>query len=472
MRHFHLPASNRVRRCGFGRSAHPSGTRESVTTNLRRAALALILSSILVLAGCAAISLPGATPTATISDTLDAAAAFAAKGQYTAAEIRYRQALDAAPDDPAPALALADLYLAWGRPTDGLAALDTATARGATAGQADARRLALLSAAGEWRQVADRARRVLEATPTDRDALDALTRATLHLGACDEARDAARRAAAGHPTDTQAVEATALLDGDYVRLADVAPGLVAGLGTCSEGCDRAVGMRLVREGRWGYAACLLARASAADPQDAEIQAWLGESYARLDLQDDAYVHLRTAVELAPDLPQAWLLLGKLALVTGNLDDARVALLNAQKLDPANPAACLAVAELQARAGKYGEVDRWTQAALDRAPEDAEIWKAVARFYLSRDLAGNAVARTATSMAVDLAPDDAEAYLLSGWIQLLQGRPAEALEALDRAVALDPTLAEAYYRQAQALSATGDRARAEQALTRAADLGYR
>ena len=313
---------------------------------------------------------------------------------------------------------------------------------------------------------------MVEADPANGDALAALTRAALELGACNEAQEASERAVTAHPTDARAIEAAALLDADYARLADVAPDLGAALGTCSEGCDLAVSMRLVREGRWDYAVCLLQRAAVADPQDAEVQAWLGESYSRLGRPNDAYVHLRAAVELAPDLPQAWLLLGKLTLVTGNLDDARVALLNAQKLDPANPAACLAVAELQAQAGKYGEVDRWTQAALDRAPEDAEVWKAVARFYLSRDLAGNAVAREATAIAVDLAPGDAEAHLLSGWLQLLQGRPAEALEALDRAVALDPTLAEAYYRQAQALTATGDPARAEQALTRAADLGYR
>lgn len=430
--------------------------------------LLLVLSATLALNGCSGLASP--TPS-TVDPALKDAAALVDTGSYTAAEAVLRQALDAAPDDPSPALELSDLYLAWGRPDAGVAALDTAVARGAGGAQVASRRLQLLSASRDWKQVLADANVQLDADSTALDALVALTDAQLHLGLCEDARLTAGQASAARPSDTTLANTHAFLSGDYARLLVLEPELVGDLMPCDCACDRQLGLRLIREGRWALAACLLRRAAAGSPEDAEIHAWLGEAHARLGLDAEADRALRRAVELDPKLPQAWLLLGKHMLATGTLEEARIALLKAQALDPTNPAPCLAIAELKAQMGLYDEIDRWTSAALERAPSDAEIAKAVARVYLSRRLADARVAATALGIAAQLDPHDGEAVMLLGASHLLRGEVDSALGALDDAVTLAPDLAEAHFWRARALDAAGRTRDALDARVTAADLGY-
>jgi tetratricopeptide (TPR) repeat protein len=424
---------------------------------------------ILILVGC--VSTGPNPPMAFVADLLAEGDTFVGAGHFTAAEARYRQALDLATTDPRPALALADLYLAWQRPADGLAALDTAARRGAPESESEIRRLWLLGLSRDWDAAAGVAEAILADHRASPEAHAALVTAHLERGACDEAHVASQRALEAGVEHPEVVIAWAVLEEGGARLAEAAPSLWVDPFRCGAACDRALGLRLVGEGRWALAACVLERAVAAGPDDAEAQAWYGEALARTGRPRAAYTHLRRSVELAPELPQAWLLLGALALSTGDLGQARVALLNAQRLDPTNPAPCLAVAELKAQAGSYDEVDRWTEAALDRAPDDVAVAKAIARFYLSRALMDSPVGRRAAERAVHLAPEDAEALTLVGWRRLALGNPEDALQALDAAVISAPTYGEAHYWRAQALLALGAGAEARTVLTRAADLGF-
>jgi tetratricopeptide (TPR) repeat protein len=255
----------------------------------------------------------------------------------------------------------------------------------------------------------------------------------------------------------------------------LAPQVAAGLASCADHCDLYVGLGLVRNGEWALAACVLERAVAGLPGGsavaAEAHAWLGQSLRQLGLNGDAEVHLLAAIDAAPDLPLAWLFLGDLRLASGDLGGAREALLQAQALDPLNPAPCLAIAELKADQGKYDEVHTWIAAAVDRAPTDEAVLKTAARFYLSRNLAPASAIELARA-AADAAPGDAEAYMLVGWSHLVQGDAAAALEALNRAVTLSPDLEEAHYLRGRALELSGLPSAARAALRRATDLGYR
>jgi tetratricopeptide (TPR) repeat protein len=433
----------------------------------RRATLTFIA---LALLSCTAAPVDP-TPVS-VPDLLREADALALVGRHTAAETRYRRAIELAPTDPQAALALADLYRRWERPAEALEALDLAEQRGVAPDELEAHRLRLLIDAGAWEEAEGRAQAILTHSPSSHEALVALLSAHLERGACIDAQAAALLAVERGVEDPAVVRVLALLEGDYARATVLAPDLSIDAAACGAACDRGVGLQLVRQGHWALAACLLGRATAGAPDDALAQAWYGESLARTGRAQAAHVHLRRSVELAPELPEAWLLLGALSLSTGDLVQARVALLNAQRLDPTNPAPCLAIAELKAQAGSYDEVDRWTEAALERAPDDAEIAKAVARFYLSRALVDSAVAQQAVELALRLAPDDAEVLTLLGWHQLARGQPEAALEALDRAVIADPLRAEAHYWQSRACLALGATTEADAALIRAADLGYR
>ena len=442
---------------------------------------ALVCHTVIALAaitvGCTTTT-PTPTPDPVVV-ALDQASAHISLGQYTAAETIYQDAL-ATNEDIDLALSLVDLYATWGRPELGLQALELARGLGAPPEAALERQLELATMAADWDLVIETAEVRLAAVPDDPQSLTTLLQAHLQQGTCDQAASAARRLAEAGVTTDSTTETLHLLEGDLAALRGEAPLLMAGLEACGDACDRQMGLRLVRLERWGEAACLLERAMiGADVATTtstpvwlgEAYAWLGEAESRTGHPLAAEQHLRAAVELAPASPLAWLLLGKQRLARGDLETGRVALLNAQRLDPANPATCLAIAELKAQSGAYTEVDRWIDAALERAPQDADVWKAAARFYLSRDLASQGDPAGIAAQAAILDPSDAEARLLHGWSALVGGDPGTALEALDHALNLDPNLAEAHYLRGLALDAAGRAAEARAALIYAADLGW-
>ena len=265
-----------------------------------------------------------------------------------------------------------------------------------------------------------------------------------------------------------------MLADDPTRICTADADLCATLTTCSEesgACDAEIGHALLRAGDWGLAACVLTRAVEAHPASAEIHAWSGESLSHLGEATIAREHLERAADLAPDQAQPWLLLGMHDLQQGWLDLAKNELLRAQRLDPNNPAPCLTLAELKAQQGKYDEVNLWVEAALARAPTDADLWKAAARFYLERSLRQPPYPLAAAEGAVTLAPDDAEAHLLLGWARFERDELAAAMDELHTAVELAPDLGHAYYLRGQVHQALGNAEAAQADLTRAADLGY-
>lgn len=410
-----------------------------------RVAVALIV--LVVLAGCAR---PSPTP-----DAVAVADAHVAAGTYTAAEAAYREALAAHPDDPQPALKLAALYARWERPQAGLTALTEAQQRGAPTEAVIPLRLRLLVQAGAWASVQREGEAYLVDHPDDAQTLALVTRALLRQHRCAAAEEAAARWHQAAPEDPAAAQTRAALSGGTDPQADLP-----------------IGRRLIRQEQWGAAACVLTRITTAAPDFAEAHAWLGEALARTQHPQEAREHLVTATTLAPDQPLGWLLLGTHELAQGRVEAAHDALLRAHRLDPDNPAPCLTMAQVKAHAGAYNEVDIWAEAALARAPQDAEVWKAVARFYLQRNLLQSAMPARAVQGAVQRAPQDPETLTLLGWLRLAEGDAAAARTALDRALALDPDRGEAHYLRGQALQQLGDTAAAQAALTRAADLGYR
>ncbi|HNT77958.1 MAG TPA: tetratricopeptide repeat protein [Anaerolineae bacterium] len=429
--------------------------------NIRRILTRAVLLGLLFLnAAC--------TGTPSPTQVLKTAEARVVAGEYTAAESLYRQVAAQTPDDPAPMLQLAELYLQWGQPQAGLAALTTAQQRG-YAGEILPLRLSLLIQAQNWTQARILAQGYLQTHPDDVPTLAQVTTARLWLGDCAAAAESAARWYSAVPTDTRAALTYGALTGDAARLCQGSADFCA---PCAPACDLQHGYRLLRDENWPLAACVLERAVAADPTSADAHAWLGEALTRTDRPALAQPHFEQATALAPEAPLGWLLLGLHRLRQGDAAAARESLLEAQRLDPDNPAPCLALAEVKALSGDYEEIATWTEAALERAPNDAEVWKAVARFYLTRNLLGETYPLYAAQGAVQLAPNDAEAAMLLGWTYLAQDAPTRALTELDRAIQLDPMLGQAHYLRGLALQATGDPAAAQSAFTRAADWGYR
>lgn len=405
------------------------------------------------------------------------------EGRYTAAEAAYGEALGATTSDDLVRVQLAELYLLWDRPRDGLDAL-THVSPNAMTEETKVLHLQLLVADHQWQQVIALAND-LTGTPNGASyPWQALIQAHLMVGDCDAARQTAKRAFQKVSEPQTLIRDTAqILDGEWA-LPPVSPdSLLVGIVPCDTeevDCDRIVGLRLVRSAAWGLASCVLQQTTAIDAEagelgrpknhQSELLSWLGEALARTGQRSRASAAWHRATELSPESPLPWLLLGQERLVAGDLETARPALLHAQRLDPANPAPCLAMAELKALMGRYDEVNVWIGAALERAPREAEVWKTAARFYLARDLASESDVSRIIAQAHLLAPEDPEVHVLQGWQNLLSNEPAVALDNLETAIALDPARAEAHYLRALALEAVGDSDAAEDARIRAADLG--
>ncbi|MBN2389811.1 MAG: tetratricopeptide repeat protein [Anaerolineae bacterium] len=440
--------------------------------------LILLLITIVHASQCTPYTPPSATPDI-VTEYLRAAEEHIAAGEYTAAETAYREAIQAAPNDPHPILELARLYLLWQRPQAGLSALDEALRYSASSQENAILRLELLALAGDWSQITAEATERLRAYPDDDTALGLLTEAYLQDYQCVAAATMAQRWHEAVPNNRDASLTWSLLASDPLLLCETDARLRE-TEFCAQSGDRKdpdmeVAAALIRNGNWPLAACVLTHAVSMGTDGtvtAEMHTWLGEALIRVGRPAEAKEHLVTATTLAPEAPLGWLFLGTYYLSQQETDAAREALLYARTLDPLNPAPCLAMAEATAQAGRYDEVDVWIAAALDNAPTDADIAKTAARFYLERHLIHTEYPFRAIESAIQLAPDDGEAQMLLGEFRLMTGDNAGALIALDTAVRLTSTLGQAHYLRGLALQAAGRDNDAQNAFVRAADLSYR
>lgn len=404
---------------------------------------------------------PAVTPTVALADI---AASYVAAGEFSVAETLYHQARQNDPADPRLALELARLYRLWNRPTDGLAALDEAIRNHAPLEETTALRVELLALQGDWPHLIAEAKAYLAVAPNDAHTLEWLTRAYLQTQQCAVAAETAQRWRDVLPGNLAARVALAALSGDAVSLCE------ADARFCAATTVQ-VGTTLVRDENWALAACVLARAAAADDASAEAHAWLGEALAQIGRPEEAQPHFLKATTLAPQSPQLWLLLGLFNLGQHKTAAASEALLKARALDPTNPLIYLSLAEVSAQVGDYGKVDAWIAAALDAAPTDVDVAKAAARFYLERNFIQNEYPMRPIQSALQLAPEDGEALMFLGWFRLMAGDATGARAALDEAVRFAPRLGQAHFLRGMALQATGDMEAAQASFTRAADLGY-
>ena len=395
-------------------------------------------------------------------------------GAFTAAESAFLEAETQLPASDTPERRLAALYARWNRPNEGLNVLQTVP------DTEPLLELQLLKAAGDWKALAAATLRYLEHTPAQSEAHALRVQALLQQHLCREALDAAEiwmRQAPGSEAESAWLHLRLVAD-PVETLPEACPrdpelcALMGAPGCVARGdCARRLGESLLRRREPALAACALERAVEAQPTNAEAHAWLGAALEQLGQPTAALPHFERATQLAPDAPLGWLRVGMARFIQQHFEPAREALLRAQQLDPANPAPCLAMAAVLAAQGRYTDIPIWTTAALERAPEDAEIWKGVARFYLTRNLRLEEEPRRAAEGAVRLAPHDAEAWTLLGWVYFNAREYEAALDALQHALSHDAQRAETYHFLGLTLRALARHTEAEAAFIRAADLGY-
>ena len=162
------------------------------------------------------------------------------------------------------------------------------------------------------------------------------------------------------------------------------------------------------------------QAAGREHDNATIWAYLG--LAQDQLGHNGYSALARALELDPESPVAHSLMGNHWWQLGRPDLARPEYVNAWQLDPDSPAHLVDVAAAYEAEGDTATAEAWYQAAVRRAPDNADFWILLSRFYLNnpRGEADNSL--IAAQKAVALTPDNPSALDALGWAQLQGGRP--------------------------------------------------
>lgn len=222
------------------------------------------------------------------------------------------------------------------------------------------------------------------------------------------------------------------------------------------------GLGLVNE--WRLAERAFRQAVAADGDNAEAWAWLGEAEQQLGREGGA--ELERALSLQPDNPVVHSLRALYWTRQGQPQQTPDEYRLAAKTDPSNPLWQVLLAESYARLGNLPPALEAYQRAVELAPNEAGYWRLLAVFCAQYGVQVEEVGLPAARQAASLAPQDAQALDALGWTLLLLEQPAEARYHLARALNLEPDLASAHLHYGMAALLQNDRTAAYQHLLRA------
>jgi tetratricopeptide (TPR) repeat protein len=175
--------------------------------------------------------------------------------------------------------------------------------------------------------------------------------------------------------------------------------------------------------------------------------------------DEAVATLERAVGERPDQSQFHLVLGQLFAEQQNLTSATVHLKRAAMLSPESPEPPYNLGLALRLQGDLDAAEHQFRIALAKAPEHALARRSLGLVLRQKGDAGGAA--TELQRAAATQPDDALAHHLLGTVLLKLGNAAGAVAELREAVRLDPSLTEARVLLAQTLAKQGRKADAQQ-----------
>ena len=172
----------------------------------------------------------------------------------------------------------------------------------------------------------------------------------------------------------------------------------------------------------------LTEAEKARPNDASIEYDLALAYNQRGLQEEALLHIRMALKIKPDYPEALNALGYIYATTGQFDLAREAFEKAMN-DPfyqTPQIAALNLGQLYEKHGDFSKALSYYRQAAKLSPHYAQAWYRIGTM-LERS-GNNDEAKAAYETAVREAPDLAEAHLRLGIMSYKAGDFREAAGA--------------------------------------------
>jgi tetratricopeptide (TPR) repeat protein len=215
----------------------------------------------------------------------------------------------------------------------------------------------------------------------------------------------------------------------------------------------ALGQVLNAQGNRSDALASLRKAVELDPEDDQALCMLANL---LVLQQDGYAEatecLRRAVEIKPDIADAWLLLGWTQSQLGDLTEAESCYQRTVGLEPDNIKALAGLADAQMQSGKHAAATATYKKLVELTPRDVGAWINLGNAFVA--LGNIADAESAFGKAAQLGPDNPNAHANLGMLHQMQGRLFRAEKELDKAVRLAPHSAAFHYQLAGILVGLG------------------
>jgi tetratricopeptide (TPR) repeat protein len=188
-----------------------------------------------------------------------------------------------------------------------------------------------------------------------------------------------------------------------------------------------LGLIAHRDGDLADAENLLRRAAESRGASALYLLTYAELFCKAADRKAAIDWARRATDLDASLPLAWGYLGHLLLESRQLEESRQCLQRAIELDPAFWQARTHLAILLGRTGDTAEANALFERLLGEQQDNAEIIGSFAAFLAEQGRYADAL--TQAELAIAKQPDKLDHHVRAGEIEILQGRPKQALARL-------------------------------------------
>ncbi|WP_170985126.1 XrtA/PEP-CTERM system TPR-repeat protein PrsT [Roseomonas sp. AR75] len=399
-----------------------------------------------------------------IAQPLERARAAQARGDLRAAQIDYRNAVRAQPDNAAVRMGLAQVSMDLGDPDTAEREARAALERGFDKAQATALLMRTYLARGRFRELLRDFPQVDEPAALAAQIAAARTFAELGLNQRDAARASAEAAVRFAPdsADAQLAAGTvALAAGDRAAAEAAVDRALAADPTSQEAQLRKASFQAER-GQIPMALETLGKLITQAPGNVSARVLRAELLIRTGQEQQARPDIDAALRIFPSHPAATYLT---ALMQVRAQDWRAADETLQRMGAALPMlgdALLLQATVKRALNEPGQAEDAAQRYVARRPDDARGAKLLASLQLERNRP-DAAAATLTRLAQRNAAD-AEAMDMLGRAHVAAGRPREAVIAYARAAEMAPNDSGIRARLAAARLASGDSRGTSQAAT--------
>lgn len=237
-----------------------------------------------------------------------------------------------------------------------------------------------------------------------------------------------------------------------------------------------LGVVRIQQGRTADAETLFRRAIDKGPNLAGPHVNLARLYGK-SRAEDALTELARALEVAPDLEQAAVMLREIAAAasadlvrSGNKEKALALMLRAHKVLPHDPGLLVETALAAMESGLYRDAEGFLTEALAIQAEFPRAIYALARAYLGASKGQLAEAEMRKYLA--LRPDDATAHYGLGYILMSEQKVEEARAAFEKSLQLEPRQTESLFQLGELASQEGKPELAAERYTRVLDVDPR